>query len=216
LGSFVKCIIPINILSKKSGEEKEIISQVKERFDTGEELVYGEFLNMLNNYIGDKPVIDLPDEDKILTIQQMSYPYYFSLWNSLSKDERYLVYDIAKDRYVNTVNSNAIFSLLNKGILVYDHSLRLMNESFAEFVLTKVNSEEALEMELESRKKGSWNTALAVILLLIISLVIFLSIGQQSFLNDLNAFLTAIAALIGLLIRFSGFLSFGGSKSVAE
>ena len=216
LGSFTTCIIPINIINKKMEEERINSPMISERFETGEELVHGEFLDMLNNYISGKPAIDLPDEDKILTIQQMSYPYYFSLWNSLSKDERYLVFDIAKDRYVNTVNSNAILSLLNKGILVYDHSLRLMNESFAEFVLTKVNYEEALEMELESRKKGSWNTALAVILLLIISLVIFLSIGQQSFLNDLNAFLTAIAALVGLLIRFSGFLSFGGSKAVAE
>ena len=39
---------------------------------------------------------DLPYEDKILTIQQMSYSYYFAIWNSLSKEERYLVYDIAK------------------------------------------------------------------------------------------------------------------------
>jgi protein-S-isoprenylcysteine O-methyltransferase Ste14 len=89
-----------------------------------------------------------------------------------------------------------------------------MNDSITNFVLTKVNSDEALEMELISRKKGTWNTAFAVILLLIVSLVIFLSIGQQNFLNDLNAFLTAIVALVGLLIRFSGFLSFGGSKTI--
>jgi hypothetical protein len=43
--------------------------------------------------------------------------------------------------------------------------------------------------------------------------VVFLSIGQQNYLNDLNAFLTAIFALLGLLIRFSGFLSFGGAKT---
>ena len=143
----------------------------------------------------------------------MSYPYYFSVWNSLSKAERYIVYDIAKDRFVNTVNTNAIVSLLNKGILIYDHSLRLMNESFTNFVLTKVSSDEALEMEMESRKKGTWSTAFGVIILLVISLVIFLSIGQQNFLNDINAFLTSIAALIGLLIRFSGFLTFGSSKA---
>jgi hypothetical protein len=194
MGSFVKCIIPINQLSQDR------------------ELQHGEFLNMLHKYLGETKVLELPEDDKVLTIQQMSYPYYFSIWNSLSKAERYIVYDIAKDRFVNTVNTNGIISLLNKGILVYDHSLRLMNDSFANFVLTTVSSDEALEMEMGSKKKGSWNTAFAVIVLLIISLVIFLSIGQQSFLNDINAFLTSIAALIGLLIRFSGLLTFGGNK----
>ncbi|NJN25901.1 MAG: hypothetical protein HC819_08005 [Cyclobacteriaceae bacterium] len=195
LGSFVKCIVPINI------------------FDHEQELAHGEYLDMISKYLGDRKNDALPVDDKILSIQQMSYPYYFAVWNSLSKDERYIVYDIAKDKFLNTVNVNGILSLLDKGILIYDHSLRIMNESFANFVLTKVNSDEALEMEMESRAKGTWNTAFAVLFLLIISLVIFLSIGQQNFLNDLNTFLTGIAALIGLLIRFSGFLSFGGKSS---
>ena len=190
-GSFVKCIIPIDYQSHDS------------------ELKHGELLGLLGKYLDKTSVSGLTEEDKILTIQQMSYPHYFSVWNSLAKEEKYLVYDIAKDRFVNTVNTNGIISLLGKGILVYDHSLRLMNESFSNFVLTAVSSEEALEMEMEARKKGSWNTAFPVILLVIVSLVIFLSIGQQSFLNDINAFLTSIAALVGLLIRFSGFFSFG-------
>ncbi len=194
LGSFVNCVIPIN------------------KFQHEEELAQGEFLDMVRKYLGDKKDMDLSDEDRILTIQQMSYPYYFSVWNSLSKDERYIVYDIAKDKFVNTINTIGIISLLDKGILIYDHSLRILNESFANFVLTRVNSDEALEMEMEGRKKGSWNTAFAVILLLIVSLVIFLSIGQQSFLNDFSTFLTTIVALLGLLMRFSGFLSFGANK----
>jgi len=213
LGSFVKYIIPINTIHEKN-EKQEKVSLHRQNFVLEEETKHGEFLDMLNRYTNESKIVDLPYEDKILTIQQMSYPYYFSIWNSLSKEERYLVYDIAKDRFVNTVNTNAILSLLVKGILIYDHSLRLMNESFSNFVLTKVNSDEALEMEMESRKKGTWNTAFGVIILLVISIVIFLSIGQQNFLNDINAFLTAIAALIGLLIRFSGFLSFGGNKTV--
>jgi hypothetical protein len=191
-GSFVKCVVPIDYQSDDN------------------ELKHGEFMGLLHKYLDKTDVMDMNDEDRILTIQQMSYPHYFSVWNSLAKEEKYLVYDIAKDRFVNTVNTNGIISLLSKGILVYDHSLRLMNESFSNFVLTAVSSEEALEMEMEARKGGSWNTAFPVILLVIVSLVIFLSIGQQSFLNDINAFLASIAALVGLLIRFSGFFSFGG------
>lgn len=204
LGSFVKVVTPIQP-NWESKTNQDIVDK---------ELSHGEFLEMIRPYV--EEASDLPNEDKILTIQQMSYPYYYSIWNSLSKEERYLAYDIAKDRFVNTVNTNAINSLLDKGILVYDHSLRLMNESFTNFVLTTVSSDEALEMEMISRKKGNWSTAFGVILLLIISIVIFISFGQQNFLNEINAFLTGIAALVGLLIRFSGFLSFGRKGAVSE
>ncbi len=197
LGSFVNCVIPLN------------------KFHHEEELGKGEFLDMVWKYIGGANDTDLSAEDRILAIQQMSYSYYFSVWNSLSKDERYIAYDIAQDKFVNTINTIGILSLLEKGILIYDHSLRLLNESFANFVLTKVSSDEALEMEMAGRKKGSWNTAFAVLILLIVSLVIFLSIGQQNFLDDFSTFLTTIVALFGLLIRFSGFMSFGGNKGGA-
>jgi hypothetical protein len=214
LGSFVKCILPINIYKHEDNVGNEFADTVINYKTLQDELSHGEYLDMVNRYMKQDLQKGLSVDDTVLTIQQISYPYYFSVWNSLSKEERYIVYDIAKDRYVNTTNTNAILSLLSKGILIYDHSLRLMNDSITNFVLTKVNSDEALEMELISRKKGTWNTAFAVILLLIVSLVIFLSIGQQNFLNDLNAFLTAIVALVGLLIRFSGFLSFGGSNTI--
>jgi len=212
LGCFIKVIVPINIFHENNsictqGDDEHLIAEALKQ-----EVNHGEYLNMIKRYMDQKSTTTLTNEDQVLMVQQMSYPYYFSVWNSLSKEERYLVYDIAKDKYVNTTNTNAILSLLSKGILIYDHSLRLMNDSFTNFVLTKVSSDEALEMELISRKKGTWNTAFAVILLFIISLVIFLSIGQQNFLNDLNAFLTAIVALVGLLIRFSGVISLGSAK----
>jgi len=195
LGSFMKCILPINQVSND------------------QELKHGEFLDTLDKYLKKINMKRLNGDDKILTIQQMSYPYYYSVWNALSMAERYVVYDIAKDHFVNTVNSNAITSLINKGILVYDHSLRLMNESFANFVITKVNSDEALEMEMKSKRKGSWHTALGVIILLVISLLIFLSVGQPNFLNEINALLASVGTLIALLVRFSTFQGIGSNKA---
>lgn len=197
LGSFVKVIVPIDHISDD------------------DELKYGDFMSLLAKYMQKAEINTLNEEDRIVAIQQLSYPHYFSIWNSLSKAEKYLVFDMAKDRFVNTVNINGIISLLGKGIFVYDHSLRLMNESFANFVLTAVSSEEALAMEMEAKKKGSWNTAFPVVILVVVSLLIFLSIGQQGFLNDINAYLTSIAALVGLLIRFSGLLAFGNKAAPA-
>jgi hypothetical protein len=149
------------------------------------------------------------EDDYILNIQETSYSYYFAIWNSLSKEERYIVYDIAHDSFVNSNNVDGIIDLLQKGILIYDHSLRLMNESFTNFVLTKVNSDEALERELESAKGGKWNTVSAVILLIIISLIVFISFGKINMLEDVNALLGSLAAIITLVLRMGGIFVFG-------
>ena len=150
-------------------------------------------------------------EDYIRTVQETSYTYYYSIGNSLTKEERYIVYDIAHDQFVNTNNVDGIIDLLHKGLLVYDHSLRLMNESFTNFVLTKVSSDEALERELESAKKKDWSTASAVLLLVIISLIVFISFGKINILEDVNALLGSLAAILTLLLRMSGIFVMGKS-----
>src|SRR5690606_31991459 len=99
-----------------------------------------------------------------------------------------------------------------KGILVYDYSLRLMNESFTNFVLTKVNSDEALERELESNKKGNWSTASAVLILVIISLIVFISLGNINILQDVNALLASLTAIFAVFLRLGGMFVTGKSK----
>lgn len=104
---------------------------------------------------------------------------------------------------------DGIIDLLQKGILIYDHSLRLMNESFTNFVLAKVDSDEALERELESTKGGRWDTTPAVFLLIIISLIVFISFGKINMLEDVNALLGSLAAVFTLLIRMGGIFVLG-------
>ncbi len=208
LGSFYQILVPVH----------EYYGPLRHNKVFQEELSYGEYLfNLSKRYdLGrklklDKKAVSETDnlkkisyEDFVINVQEHSYSYYYSIWNSLSEEERYIVYDIAKDKFVNTNNSDGIIELLHKGILKYDYSLRLMNDSFTNFILSKVNSDDALEKELEVRKKGSWNTASAVMVILIVSLVIFVSFGKVNFLSDINALLTSVAAMIGLLVRLGG------------
>ncbi|WP_162633057.1 PDC sensor domain-containing protein [Echinicola strongylocentroti] len=144
------------------------------------------------------------EEDVILHVQETSYTYYFSIWNNLSKEERYIVYDIARDKFVNTNNVDGIIDLLHKGILIFDHSLRLMNESFGNFVLSKVSSDEALARELESKQKGTWNITFAVLILVVISLLVFISFGRIHVLNEINTIVASAGAAMTLLVRLGG------------
>lgn len=197
-GGFFRITIPIE---KKDNEHK--IQTLNE------ELKHGEYLDRINNKFKELYRKLDSSDDYILNIQETSYSYYFAIWNSLSKEERYIVYDIAHDSFINSNNVDGIIDLLQKGILIYDHSLRLMNESFTNFVLTKVSSDEALERELESGKGGKWSTVSAVFLLVIISLIVFISFGKINMLEDVNALLGSLAAIFTLLIRMGGIFVLG-------
>ena len=197
LGGFYRITIPLNV-------EHEAIPQ---------ELSHGQYLNRIKikyNILFDKKFAS--DDNHILNVQETAFTYYFAIWNSLTKEERYIIYDIAHDRFINANNVDSIIDLLHKGILVYDHSLHLMNESFTNFVLTKVSSDEALERELESNKKGNWSTASAVLILVIISLIAFISFGRINILQDVNALLTSLAAIIAVFLRLGGMFISGKPK----
>lgn len=148
-------------------------------------------------------------EDMILRIQMLAESYYMGLWNTLSKEERYIIYDLAKDRFVNINNQNGIRSLLEKGLLVYDNELRIMNESFTNFVLSIIKKEEALMMEKEVRDKGTWSTISAVLGMAVLGIIAFLFLGNPDFFHDFNALISALVAVIGILPRVGGLLSFG-------
>lgn len=197
LGNFYTVNIP---LENSYLKEAKLSKTLKSEFNHGR---YLQKLYFIRNYPK-----HYRDEDIILQIQKISSTYYYEIWNGLTKGERYIVYDIAKDKFVNTNNVDGIINLLNKGILIFDHSLRLMNESFTNFVLSKVDRNEAIARELESKQKGTWNITLAVLLLLIISMLVFISFGRIHVLNDINTVITSAGAAMALLLRLGGLFAF--------
>jgi hypothetical protein len=156
---------------------------------------------------------EIDREDIILKIQNLAEPYYYAIWSSLDKEEKFLVFDLAKDGFVNSKNSSAIRILLQKGLLKYEDNLKLMNESFNNFILTVVDREMEWAMRKELLKKGTWSTLQTVLVIIVISIVIFITLGQQQLLNNFKTSLTAIIAVGGLLLRFGGILSsFSGRR----
>ncbi|SMD32894.1 hypothetical protein SAMN04488029_1254 [Reichenbachiella faecimaris] len=206
MGGFYKMTIPLEII--ESGADGVLEEGLHS------ELSNGVFLDRIKwRYTGAKASKEISKEDFTLNVQEISSSYYFSIWNSLSQEERHIVYDIAKDKYVNTNNTDGIIELLHKGILKYDHSLRLVNESFTNFVLSEVNSNEALEKELESNKKGKWSVASSVIILVIISSIVFVSFGKVSGLSDINALVSSLGAIFALFLRISGLVTLGAKTT---
>ncbi len=153
-------------------------------------------------------------EEVILKIQSMAQPFYFSLWNTCSKEEKYLLYDLAMDGFVNPQNEKGLKKLLEKGLIYYGDSLQIMNESFRNFILSTIKESESLAMEKEMRRTGTWSVTSSIILILIISLIAFLSLSQKEVINQFFALIVGLTTAVPYLLRFSGlFSSLTGSKS---
>lgn len=148
-------------------------------------------------------------EDQALLVEARCRAYYESIWNCLSRNERFLLYDLARDRYMNYKNKRFIHHLMNLGIIRKEDTLRTMNDSFGQFVLTAMKEDDELEMDRESRRKGTWSSVQLVLLIVVIGLGLFLALSQEALFNRLNTVLTASAALVAVLLRFGGF--FGGA-----
>ncbi|MEO1053817.1 MAG: hypothetical protein AAFX87_24480 [Bacteroidota bacterium] len=179
------------------------------------EIGFGTYLpdlvHLLENYISSLKLkfTEANKEDVVLKIQEAAETYYFGLWSTLSKSERYIIYDLAKDRFANINNGHGIKSLLEKGLLIYDNGLKIMNESFTNFVLTVVDKQEALLMEKEVREKGTWSQVSMILFIIVISAVVFIFFGNPDLFSDFNALLGVFAAVMGLLPRLNNLLNFG-------
>jgi hypothetical protein len=145
-------------------------------------------------------------EELLLKIQTMAHPFYYSLWNACSKDEKFFLYDLATDGFANTKNTSVIIKLLEKGLIFYDESLHIMNESFRNFILS-IDKAEALEMEKELNRSGNWRVYQAVIILAVVSLVFFFIFANESIVKQFSALLAGLAATIPYILRLGGFFS---------
>ncbi len=151
----------------------------------------------------------LPGEKLLIKAQYLT-PTYVSIWNSLSPEEKFVLYDISDDGMVNNKNWDTILLLKRKGIIKYDEekfAFECFDEAFAYYVTQSISQEEALEMENIAKKKGSWvpiKIALILIVVALFGLVYnFNPSVLQGFVGILSGIATAVAAFgrIGTSLR---------------
>ncbi len=183
---------------------------------------FGNFLPLIKNEIeNNHGLMASQKEDEILeSIQTYAYLYYQSIWNSLTKQEQYVVYDLAEDGLVNTKNIFVIKSLHEKGVLtsdLTDGKITLLNESFRNFILTQIKSSEALIIEKNMAAEGRWNNFKMPLIIIVIALIVFLLSNQQdpfhSAFTYVGLFISGATMLQRVLTTFDSFRIKGSAKS---
>ncbi|SHG69394.1 hypothetical protein SAMN04488109_1435 [Chryseolinea serpens] len=144
------------------------------------------------------------EEDFILRVEETAEPYYHAVWNSLSKIEKYFLFDLAKDGFVNLKNQKLIRSLMQKGLIEMKDSLRMMNQSFNNFILNVFKEDEELDMEKEVSRNGTWHSIRLVLVMVLLGIVVFVALAQKELFDNLNTFLLALSGALALLSKFGG------------
>ncbi|MBL0341313.1 MAG: cache domain-containing protein [Bacteroidetes bacterium] len=148
-------------------------------------------------------------EEIYLKIQTLSYTYYLSLWNSLTREEQYLLYDLAEDGLVNYKNFDSLTKLYLKGLIIKDGSLHVMNRSFRNFILTEVKKGSPILNDKNRAKDSDWNKFKIPFYIIFIAVMFFLFYTQQDSFNTLTTVLGGFTASFPLILKLWNMISLG-------
>ena len=192
------------------GYEKILLSQASEQIKKLQEKNDHE---RQDNDEENLKVITEIKEEIILKIQSMAQSFYFSLWNNCSMEEKYVLYDLAKDGFINPRSRNLVYLLMEKGLVYQDENdqLHIRNKSFRNFILTNIKKSEAIEIERYVTQTGTYSIMKAAVIIVAVASLGFIAFTNQGHVENLIALLSGLAAIIPMFFRFSGWFSTGES-----
>lgn len=156
----------------------------------------------------------LPDEI-VLKLQVTSHYFYMYIWQSLTREEKFLLYDLAEDNLVNSFDDYNLSMLIGKGIIMRDDgTLKLFNNGFRNFIITAIGDSEAMKIKDQIKDNGNWGKLRIPMILIILAILAFLLVSQQEAYSTLITYLAALTAGVPLVLRIFSF--FDKTKKPSE
>ena len=152
-------------------------------------------------------------EELIAAVREQAENYYRAVWSTCTRDERMTLFRVAKDGLVSRRDPD-LRPLMQRGFLVRDPSLRLMDESFRRFVLS-VSAEEGVNT-YRADVESHWERLKAPLLLVLLGVIAFLFVTQKELFDST---LTLVSALTGgavALLKLVGVFQKGKDSSATQ
>lgn len=149
-------------------------------------------------------------------LQVTAHYFYMYIWQSLTKEEKFLLYDLAEDGLVNGFDAYNLSMLISKGVIVRDDTtLKLFNRGFRNFILTAIGSTEARKIKSQIEDNGSWGKLKTPLLVVIFAILAFLLTSQQEAYAKLITYITALATGVPTVIKLLSFFGNGNAQKSA-
>jgi len=206
LGHYRILIVPLQIYEVKERKGYELMER---------ETQYTHFLQEMQEIAiqtadsfpkgrNNKPGYDV--DSLAFKLQVTSHYFYMYIWQSLTKEEKFLLYDLAEDGLVNSYDDYNLSLLVSKGIIVHvDGSLRLFNKGFRNFILTAIGNTEAMKIKTQIRDNGSWASLRTPLMLVTVAILSFLLVSQQDVYASLITYVTVIGAGVPAVLKIFSF-----------
>ncbi|MEO7120824.1 MAG: hypothetical protein ABIY62_06990 [Ginsengibacter sp.] len=142
--------------------------------------------------------------------------FYMYIWKSLTKEEKFLLYDLAEDNMVNSYDKYNLNLLLAKGVIIRDEGvgmLRLFNKGFRNFILTAIGNSEAMKIKRSIKDNGNWNRLKSPLLIILMAILVFLLTSQQEMYSRLLSYVAALTAGVPVILKLFSIFGKSDQKS---
>jgi hypothetical protein len=141
--------------------------------------------------------------DQILDeIEERASGYYRRLWNACSDDEKLVIGHVAQQGLANAASRRVVRRLLTRGLLSKDPALRLMNETFTRFVLSRTCRADVALLEGEA-EPSTWDRLRAPLAFAAVSAGVFLFMTQREMFDSTLTTVAGVTAAVPTVFRLA-------------
>lgn len=157
---------------------------------------------------------DKKTDELALKLQITAHYFYMYIWQSLTKEEKFLLYDLAEDNLVNSYDDYNLTILIAKGVIINSNgSPHLFNRGFRNFILTAIGNTEAMKIKDRIKENGNWGNLRTPLIIVILAILAFLLISQQEAYSKLLTYVAALSAGIPLVLKILSLFDKNASKT---
>lgn len=195
----------------KAGKKEGLIEELVREFGKIPQYIFGysedtkksSSNEFLSNYLSKSTFKELEthekliiSENEIMKDESIGFSHFYHLWHTLSDREKYSLYDLSIDGFLNTKSTKAITNLMYKGIIYWKDGLRVFHPAFRNFILANVAKDYGKQLVKEIGKKSTWASLSVVIYILILAALFFVAFSEPAFFSDFNTFITVAAGIV--------------------
>ncbi len=195
-------------LARSKGDSEAFLSLVERECDhTAELRNFGRILLSLH-----RERSATVEDNLTQVILDRADAYYRALWATCTPSERLVLFQLAEDGWANPNNPLAVQQLQRKGLVRFTLSLRIMNESFRQFIRNSQQRDEVAAWEQEG-EQSVWRTLKLSLAILAAALGVWLLYSQQEFFSTAIGYVSTLGGAAAIVIKLMSDLR--GAKASA-
>lgn len=131
--------------------------------------------------------------------------YYRRVWEALHDDEKLTLLHLAEDRLLSPSDPQ-IDQLFSKGLIVRTPEVRLLNDTFKEFVLGNCFTGDLAFAETEAKTMSPWEKLKLPLFIGMVTVVLFLALTQKQFFGSSLSIVGALISGLPTAFKLINFL----------